>query len=225
MPISDILTPRVVNILISNSLTVLLAEVLFALYPLFGYTPRASGGLGLTEAQIGAHMSIRAVIHVGSMLAYPWADRRWGTLKLYKACSALWPLNIALFPLAGFITRRYDDPDAPAVWAAVLLLFSVWSLTSFTWGASASDFSESVCANLTHPALACLSILVNDSAPFPEALARLNGTLQRDCRGHRAPALTDGFQQLFCRSRLSFRRPLPQRLGRRYSPSRSSREF
>ncbi|KZW01590.1 MFS general substrate transporter [Exidia glandulosa HHB12029] len=158
LPIRAILTPRVINILISNSLTVLLAEVLFALYPLFGYTPRASGGLGLSEAQIGAHMSIRAVIHIAAMVAYPWADRRWGTLRLYKACSALWPLNIALFPVAGYMARQYDDPDAPAVWAAVLVLFSVWSLTSFTW--------------------ACLSILVNDAAPFPEALARLNAVLQ-----------------------------------------------
>ncbi|EJD50550.1 MFS general substrate transporter [Auricularia subglabra TFB-10046 SS5] len=158
IPMRVVLTPRVINILISNFFTVIFAELLFALYPLFGYTPRTSGGLGLSEAQIGAHMSIRAVIHIASMLGFGWADRKWGTLPLYQVCTALWPLNVALFPLAGYMARKYDDPDAPAVWAAVLLLFAVWSLTSFTW--------------------TCLSILVNDSAPFPEALARLNAVLQ-----------------------------------------------
>jgi hypothetical protein len=54
-----------------------------------------TGGLGMTEAQIGTQMSIRAVVHVGMMLVYAPVSRKLGTVRLYQvrlvACMRVGP--------------------------------------------------------------------------------------------------------------------------------------
>jgi len=102
-------------------------------------------------------MSIRAVIAVIAMMLFPTLERRLGTAKLYKLVTSLWSLNVCLFPIAGYYAYKYDDPNHPVVWATILLLFIVWSITGLSWS--------------------CASILVNDATPSPEALSRLNGAL------------------------------------------------
>ncbi|KAH7103283.1 MFS general substrate transporter [Auriculariales sp. MPI-PUGE-AT-0066] len=156
--LSEAMNPKAVHVLISNFLTAFFAECLFALIPLFCFTPRRSAGLGLSEAQIGTHMSIRAVVHILLMIPFPIFQRRFGTVGVYNLVTPLWPITIALFPVCGHLAKRYDDPNHPLVWAAVLLLYVVWSLASLGW--------------------ACMSILINDATPSPEALARLNAIAQ-----------------------------------------------
>lgn len=109
--------------------------MLFALYPLFAFTSRSLGGLGATPAQIGLHLSIRAAIHFAAMLCYPALDRRWGTRKVYQWSTAVWPLSIALLWLAGVTAKHYDDADSPVVWTILVIQFTVWSVTSFSWSA------------------------------------------------------------------------------------------
>ncbi|KAH7106549.1 major facilitator superfamily domain-containing protein [Auriculariales sp. MPI-PUGE-AT-0066] len=154
----DICTPTILNLLASNFLSVFFTELLFALYPLWAFSSRELGGLQLTPVQIGIHLSIRAFIHFALMLGFPAINRRWGTLTLYKRTTALWPVSIALLWLAGITAKRLDDSNAPIVWTILVIQFTLWSVTSFSWAA--------------------LGILINDSTPFPAARSKLNAIMQ-----------------------------------------------
>jgi len=150
-----VLTHRAVHMLFATFLVCTINEALFALYPLFAFTPRESGGLGLDEAQIGIHMSIRAVTQILALIPMPHLHRRLGTKRLYQLASISWPITVLGFPVVSRLAGAYGEPDAPQVLVAVLALFIVWMFTVWTWP--------------------CLMILVNEAAPSPEALGRLNG--------------------------------------------------
>ncbi|KAG9122868.1 hypothetical protein FRC07_000572 [Ceratobasidium sp. 392] len=58
-PWREIMTPSVLALLSNNACMCIASEMLFSVYPLFAFTPILSGGLGMTEAQIGiSQMSI-----------------------------------------------------------------------------------------------------------------------------------------------------------------------
>ena len=53
-------TPHVLSVLASLTVMSLIADTTFVLYTLFAFTPITSGGLGLSEAQIGLLTDVRS---------------------------------------------------------------------------------------------------------------------------------------------------------------------
>jgi len=137
---------------------VFLSEVLFCIYPLFGYTAIESGGLGLSEAEIGVHMSIRAIIHIGAIVFFPALQKRLGVVRLYQWVMMLFPVTVAFFPISSFIAMQYGSAQNWAVWLSITTLFGVWAFTGFTWP--------------------CMSMMIVNAAPGQESMSRINGLLQ-----------------------------------------------
>ncbi|KAF8321239.1 MFS general substrate transporter [Clavulina sp. PMI_390] len=159
----EIMTRDVVALLISNFLGCISMEILFTVYALFAFTPIKSGGLGFSESQIGASLSIRAVIQIGIMFLYqPLLAHRWiGTgsaVRIYKVAMFFWPVSCACYPLLNVLARGGMDVNGWMFWTWLCGFFLLWSLSGLSWAA--------------------ISIMSNNAAPSAEALATLNGITQ-----------------------------------------------
>jgi hypothetical protein len=151
------------------------SEMLFSLYPIFAFTPVRSGGLGVSEAVIGTHMAIRSLLPIPMMLFYPRLQRRLGTVHVYQIVMAGFPVVVLFFPLLNLLIRA----SAPS-WIVNLCLFGyfvTWSWCGFAWRRCSFNLvryvSKLICC------LATSSIMVNDVASSPEALASLNVSFQK----------------------------------------------
>ncbi|KAF8511934.1 hypothetical protein JB92DRAFT_350559 [Gautieria morchelliformis] len=156
--IKSILTPSIISLLV-NSLTMCLAsETLFSLFPLFAFTPIASGGLGMSEAAIGTHMAIRAVIHIGIGTIYAPLERYFGSaLRFYRIIMCAWPLPILCAPMLNSMARRGEE----GTWSfncALLVFYFIWAGSGLAWTSTA--------------------IMVTEAAPSPGALATLHALSQ-----------------------------------------------
>ncbi|KAH8114502.1 MFS general substrate transporter [Phellopilus nigrolimitatus] len=151
-----VLTPHVISVISSLSTMVIASEMLFALYPLFAFTPIESGGLGLSEAAIGAHMAVRSFISIVLMFAFSPLQSRLGTMRTYRYAMLFWPFNIAFFPILNVLARwgvcKY------ILNAVLCLFFLVWGIANISWPASA--------------------VMINDAAPSADTLAAMNGISQ-----------------------------------------------
>ncbi|EJD05642.1 MFS general substrate transporter [Fomitiporia mediterranea MF3/22] len=157
--VRSVLTPHVMSVLASIFVMTLVSEVLFALYPLFAFTPITSGGLGLSEPQIGAHMATRSAMNIFVLFAYAPFASRLGAVRVYQVGMALWPLATAILPLLNALARSDNMGVGSLLFNVTLLLFfALWSLGNLVWPSS--------------------QIVVIEAASTPEALARVNGLAQ-----------------------------------------------
>ncbi|KDN50086.1 hypothetical protein RSAG8_01422, partial [Rhizoctonia solani AG-8 WAC10335] len=101
----SLLTPTIVSLLVNNALMCFSSEMIFSIFPLFAYTPISSGGLGMSEANIGTAMAIRSLVQVVLMLGYSHVVRKMGALRVYKLAMAFWIVVILYFPLLNWIVR------------------------------------------------------------------------------------------------------------------------
>ncbi|KAI5122012.1 hypothetical protein M0805_008004 [Coniferiporia weirii] len=159
----SVLTPHVFSVLVSIFVMTIVSETIFALYPLFAFTPISSGGLGLSEPQIGAHMATRAVLAIFVLFLYPPAASRLrvGVVSVYSAAMALWPFAVACLPVLNALARTGARGAGVGTWpfdAAVTILFVLWSLGGLVWPTS--------------------QIVVIEAAPNAESLAVVNGLAQ-----------------------------------------------
>ncbi|CAE6521208.1 unnamed protein product [Rhizoctonia solani] len=155
----SVLTPEIVSLLFNNALMCFSSEMIFSIFPLFAYTPVASGGLGMSEADIGTAMATRSLVQIILMLGYSRVIRRVGTLRVYKLAMAFWIVVILCFPLLNWIVRTHPSGAESLIFQTCLFgFYTVWSFGGFCWVASAS--------------------LVNDAAPSAEALSLTTGISQ-----------------------------------------------
>jgi Na+/melibiose symporter-like transporter len=106
----------------------------FLSYPLFAFTPIASGGLGLSEAMIGIHMAIRAVINIFVTMLYPPVERRFGTVRTYQLCMWLWPVTVLGLPLLNAAARnQWIQEHNWVMWVVLWIFWSVWAVAAFVW--------------------------------------------------------------------------------------------
>ncbi|PVF98388.1 MFS general substrate transporter [Serendipita vermifera] len=152
--IRSVLTFQLFSLLLSNAFMVLLSEGFFALYPLFAYTSIELGGLGLNSAQIGEHMSIRALIHLIVLIPCSAAVRKWGRLNVYRISLSAWLPTLICFPMLNWLARNGLE-DTSLWYAMLLLLWSVWSVTGWSWAAS--------------------FLLISDHSPNAESLSTVQG--------------------------------------------------
>ncbi len=94
--------------------------------------PVERGGLELSEARIGVHMSFRAVTQILALIPYPYLERRYGFMRMYRFSMLLWPVTIALFPLLNLIARSNGE-DGFIWYGALFVFFMVWAFTGWAW--------------------------------------------------------------------------------------------
>ncbi|KAF8305973.1 MFS general substrate transporter [Clavulina sp. PMI_390] len=179
-----IMTRDIIALLVSNFLNCLSSELLFSVYSLFAFTSIESGswhfcrtknqinfapfvaiagGLGFSEAQIGASLAIRAFVQIGIMflygptLAHPWIGAG-SVVRLYKLAMFVWPISCVCYPILNMMARGGMDVNGVVFWAWMCGFFVIWSLAGLSWPA--------------------ISIMSNNATPSAEALATVNAITQ-----------------------------------------------
>lgn len=155
-PWTSVFSPHVVSILTSLLTMVFASESLFALYPLFAFTPIQYGGLGCSEATIGTHMAVRSFISILQMLLFAPLQSRFGTLRVFQMSMLVWPFTIAFFPILNLLKRW--EVGSMVFDLTLFIYFFIWGLGNLSWPAS--------------------SLMINDAAPTPDSLAAMNGISQ-----------------------------------------------
>ncbi|KAG8742991.1 hypothetical protein FRC10_000561 [Ceratobasidium sp. 414] len=118
----SVMTPPILALLLSNTLMCFVSETLFSVYPLFAYTPIASGGLGMSEGEIGIQMAIRSFIHIATMLGY---NRIVGRFAMF-----LWPVVVLGFPILNWIVRTQPKGnESPVFFVSQLVFYTIWSVS------------------------------------------------------------------------------------------------
>ncbi|WRT63301.1 uncharacterized protein IL334_000206 [Kwoniella shivajii] len=151
-----LLTPDINKLMGSFGLLQLQGICFGCLLPLFCFTPTSAGGLGFNESQIGLAMSIRgfATIIV-QLLAFPFLQKRVGTVRLYKFLVFLFIPAFAFLPITNVFALR---GQSWAVWTGLAVSLSTYSIGNM--------------------AFACNLIMVNDAAPNRQSLGAINGLSQ-----------------------------------------------
>lgn len=118
-----------------SSIVLIRSKCICCRYPLFAFTPIASGGLGLSEAKIGAHMASRSFISILVMFFYTPIERRLGVLRMYSFSMFFFPVCVVFFPVLNAMARA----GLEGTWlfdGTVVLFFTTWSVGNFGWSMS-----------------------------------------------------------------------------------------
>lgn len=128
--------PKLFSLCKSDSSIVLMrSKYICCRYPLFAFTPIASGGLGLSEAKIGAHMASRSFVSILVMFFYTPLERRLGVLRMYSFSMFFFPVCVLFFPVLNAMARA----GLEGTWlfdGTVVLFFTTWSVGNFGWSMS-----------------------------------------------------------------------------------------
>ncbi|KAF8590893.1 MFS general substrate transporter [Ramaria rubella] len=182
--IRSILTPSIISLMASIIAMSFASEAMFSVFPLFAFTPIASGGLGLNEAAIGTYLAVRAVLHIGMMGFYAPLERRFGSAsRMYHFVMWMWPLTVLCAPLLNSMARRGGN----STWTfnlTMIVFFTIWSASSFAWTS--------------------ISIMVTNAAPSAGDLSTINGLSQMASAISQAiaPALVTSLFAIFIRGDL-----------------------
>jgi len=152
VPWRSVINRRTLSTLLSVAAMFFTVETMFAIYPLFAFTPIASGGLGLSEAQIGAHTAFRALSSILVIFVYAPLHRRLGTVRTYQLSLFIWPFAIVFLPALNMLARLGQDGGLLFM-AALVTFFFVWSFA---------------CLGLPSQA-----IMITDATQSPESLSTL----------------------------------------------------
>ncbi|KAF8585705.1 MFS general substrate transporter [Ramaria rubella] len=156
--VKSILTLTTVSILVSNIAMCLIATAVFAMFPLFAFTPIESGGLGMNEAAIGTLLSLCGILQIIMMSLYVPLEQRFGSAsRMYHGMMCMWPLTVLFMPFLNYLLKR--DGEINLTFKFVMFLFFV------CWGASGYSWIS-------------MSIMVMNAVPSSSSLATINGLSQ-----------------------------------------------
>ncbi|KLO06628.1 MFS general substrate transporter [Schizopora paradoxa] len=148
----SVINRRTASVLFSVAAMFFIVEIMFAIYPLFAFTPVTSGGLGLSEAAIGAHTAFRALTSILVIFAYAPLQRRLGTVGTYQLSLFIWPFTVMFLPALNFLAR-HGQSDSVLFKSLLVSFFFVWSFASL--------------------GLPSQAIMITDAAQSPESLSTL----------------------------------------------------
>ncbi|GAA5906508.1 hypothetical protein JCM6882_004454 [Rhodosporidiobolus microsporus] len=152
----DLFTRRVWAALIAYALLALETVALDALLILFCYSPISIGGLGFPPSSIGTALSLSGLLAVSFQLfLFPPLQKRAGTVPLYRALMALWPVVFALFPVMGWAARERGER---AVWVVLCVFLGLKSIANMSYATN--------------------MLTLTDAAPSKRLLGTLNGVAQ-----------------------------------------------
>jgi MFS family permease len=164
----SVLTLSIISLLLSNFTMVLITDMAFAVYPLFGYTSISRGGLSLSESEIGIQMGMRAFFHVLCLGLYPRLEKKLGSLRMYQGSMLLFPLVVLMFPVLNAVLRWTGGEMNFSFWVIWTFFFMIWAFTGFNWTSMFSLISE---ATPSQSALATLNSLSQMCIVLPQAIA------------------------------------------------------
>ncbi|ORY23550.1 major facilitator superfamily domain-containing protein [Naematelia encephala] len=152
----NLFTPEINALMFSFAVLSLLGGAVMAILPLFCFTPIADGGLDFSDGEIGTAMAVRAVATIIVQLsAFPWLQRRLGSLRLYRGLMVLWiPAYIGLPMLNGFARLGQKR----VVWTGMVMTL--------------------LCGAIANMAFVCNLIMTNAAAPNRHMLGAINGYAQ-----------------------------------------------
>jgi len=161
---SELFTPTVVSVLLVSMSVFFQTSSWNTIIPIFAYTRYSDGGLGLNFNQIGTALTTNGFTAVVIQTAvFPYLQRKWGTVTVFRKILVVWPVAFALLPAIRWLekqqTERYGS-DAGAR-AALFSLIGVLALKS-----------------VGGMAMVCTALLVNSAAPSPSSFGALNGLAQ-----------------------------------------------
>ena len=113
-------------------------------YPLFAFTPIMSGGLGLSEGEIGMQMGVRSAFNMLALIAYTFVSSKTNPMKVVKYTMALWPFTYSFIPLLNVMARSRPEKagvGSPALHIVLFVFFVFWSFGAVTWGMVHIPFS------------------------------------------------------------------------------------
>lgn len=128
------LTIHVVSVLTSTFFMTLMSETFFALYPLYAFTPPKLGGLGLSEAEIGADMALRALLIILLIVLSAPIQRRFGALRTYQVGMIMWPASIVFLPILNWMVRTDGYGSGSLAYRSVFgLFYIIWAVGALVW--------------------------------------------------------------------------------------------
>lgn len=97
-----------------------------------------AGGLSFTEGQIGGYLSMRAIIQIGCMFAYPSLLRsRWvgggSAVRMYQLGMFIWPITVACYPFLNLLARTETGPRGWLFDTCMMAFFVVWGFGGYCW--------------------------------------------------------------------------------------------
>ncbi|GJJ10066.1 hypothetical protein Clacol_004292 [Clathrus columnatus] len=133
IPVKEILTSQFAGLLLNIIIMSFVSEVLFALFPLFSFTPVSLGGMGVGEATIGLQMSARAFLDISLMFFYSTFERCFGgALQLYRITMFTWPVALCCMPVLHIFARIFGS-HSPQVHLMLFVFFITWGFCGFAW--------------------------------------------------------------------------------------------
>jgi hypothetical protein len=128
----QLLTRHISLIIFSFGILSLFGIGTSALLPLFCFTPVVHGGLGFNAKTIGSVISQRSVsVLVIQVLAFPWLQKRTGTVRLFKWLMILWIPTMLLLPLTNLAARA---GNTILVWLGLYAFMVVGALAGMAFG-------------------------------------------------------------------------------------------
>ncbi|KAF2758702.1 MFS general substrate transporter [Pseudovirgaria hyperparasitica] len=147
--------PNITRVLWLYTLTSLIAFAYTAVVPVFFFTPTATGGCALTPPQISIFMTLGGFAQSAYMLlVFPPLHARIGTIGIMRCVAVVWPISMALYPLANVLLARGTHAANVAFWVLAP------AITVLTSGVSMG--------------FTAVQLALNDVVPEPESLGSLN---------------------------------------------------
>jgi len=131
---SDLFSTKINAIMFSFGVMSLMGAAMGGLLPLYCFTPVQNGGLSFDSAQIGEALSARSISTIVIQLgAFPYLQRRFGTLRLYRVLLVLWIPAFLGLPLLNVLGRKGLNAG---VWTGLVLVFACGSIANMAFGRS-----------------------------------------------------------------------------------------
>ncbi|KAJ7617228.1 MFS transporter [Roridomyces roridus] len=124
-----------------------------AVIPLFWFTSVDLGGLSFTPLQISLFLGLSGLAQAIWLIPFPMLQQRYGTAGVLRGCTYIWPIVMALNPLANLLLKQ-----GPAWLTAFYILLPT---SQFVGGSVSLLFTA-------------IQLALNDIAPAPNTLGTLN---------------------------------------------------
>ncbi|PLW18603.1 hypothetical protein PCANC_09214 [Puccinia coronata f. sp. avenae] len=160
----ELFTPSIISVLFSSLLVFFQMSSLATLIPLFAYTRFEDGGLGLNLRQMGTALTTNGFAAVVvQTVTFPYLQRRWGTVKVFRTVLLISPIVFVLLPVVhSLVQARRDasgvDAGARMAMVGIMVVLAIKSLGKIS--------------------IVCLTLLVNSAAPSASTFGTLNGLAQ-----------------------------------------------
>lgn len=182
MTAKDIITDTIIRrIIVSYLFLILIAASIDSLWVIWMYQSPIKGGLGFKNSEIGLVLAAHGVLAtLFNIVAFPWLQKRVGTVSLYRTALVLYVLMVALFPIVSRMAAKewLNHPEETSI------LFD--AARSKNYAARIGVGLMVLVKSSANMVFACNMVLVTRSAPSRTSLGAINGIVQMASSSMRA---------------------------------------